>query len=89
VEVTEVGQRLGVVRRALGVRDRLRVAIIAESVEDDQLRDRALRALDRDLRAAQHVAAGARDRTGEREAGVDATHDRAGIYTGAARAPIA
>jgi len=75
MEVAEVGQRRAVLDRLLRVGNCARIAILRrEAVEDHEL-DRTVRGLERDLRPAQHVAAGVRGGTGERQAGVDAAHD--------------
>jgi hypothetical protein len=74
VEVAHVGERLLVLRRALGVGDRLALTVGREAVEDHQLGRCAVGGLERELRAPQHVAAGAGGRTGERQARVDAAH---------------
>ena len=74
VEVAEVGERMLVLRRALGVGDRLSVTVGGEAVEDDELGSGPVGGLERQLDAAQHVAPRAGGRPGEREARVDAAH---------------
>ena len=74
MEVPEVRERFGILDCAPCVRDRPQLPVLAERVEGTELGGRHLRALERELGAAEHRTPEPGRRTGERQAGVDAAH---------------